>query len=82
MYNVLMVLTGNYGPYLSDDNVNVYITRDGGLNWEQVHARTHAYAMRTHAHTLHIPYKHTHTYHAHTIQCTNMNVKVIGCTAI
>ncbi|XP_065899121.1 VPS10 domain-containing receptor SorCS1-like isoform X4 [Dysidea avara] len=31
----LIVANGNYGPYLSDDNVNVYITRDGGLNWEQ-----------------------------------------------
>ena len=61
MYNVLMVLTGNYGPYLSDDNVNVYITRDGGLNWEQVHAHTH------HARTCtHIPRTHVHTHTTHT----------------
>ena len=36
MYNNINIYTGNRGSFLSDNDISVYISRDGGLTWNQV----------------------------------------------
>ena len=43
-YKEYVISLGNPGNYLTNTG-SVYISRDGGLTWEQVHTYIHTYVM-------------------------------------
>lgn len=45
-----MIGTGNIGQYLSDkpDEINTYISIDGGRNWDQIARGSHIYEVGDH----------------------------------
>ena len=46
----LIIGTGNVGNYLSlnPDEINTYLSRDGGLNWFEIRKGSHIYEMGNH----------------------------------
>lgn len=46
----IIVATGSVGKYLSTrpDQVNTYLSRDGGLTWYEIHKGSHIYEMSDH----------------------------------
>ncbi|KAF4708650.1 Sorl1p [Perkinsus olseni] len=46
----LILAMGNIGPYLryEQDEMNTYLSRDGGLTWQEVHAGSYSYEFGDH----------------------------------
>ena len=46
----LILVTGNVGPFLSyeDDQTNTYMSRDGGVSWEEIFKGAHMFQFGDH----------------------------------
>ncbi|EEQ99784.1 sortilin, putative [Perkinsus marinus ATCC 50983] len=46
----IILAMGNIGPYLryEQDEINTYLSRDGGLTWQEVHAGSYSYEIGDH----------------------------------